>query len=342
MQRNSQIKVCGENIYPGESLPLAMRLPELYSCLPAYMPIKVFNGKEAGPCLLVFSSINADELNGIEAIHRLTGLKRLKKLKGTLIAVPVVNVFGLANKSKYLPGDILLSENFPGAKNGTHAERIAHLFISELFSLADYAISLETGPLNYTHLPEVATNLKDEACKNLAKIFGAPVINQAECKPKTLQEYALHNNKRLLTYTAGEANRFDYQSISLCVKGLLSTMRHLGMLVDKDVKPIKKEPTFISSASEWIRTPQTGIVANKVKIGAHVRAKQLIATIHDPFGNYGSLDILSPMEGVIVGVNNVPLVKEGESLFEIASFADYEKASSHFEKLNDSPISSHE
>lgn len=342
MEKNSQIKVCGESIYPGESLPLAMRLPELYSCMPAYMPIKVFNGKEKGPTLLVFSSINGDELNGIEIIHRLTGLKRLKKLKGTLIAIPVVNVFGLANKSKYLPGGVILSESFPGSKDGTHAERIAHLFISELFTLADYAISLETGPLNYTHLPEVATELKDENCKALAKTFGAPVINQAENKSNTLQAYARDHKKKLLTFTAGETRRFDYSSIKLGVRGVLNVMSHLGMLSEKEFKTSTKKPTFISSSSEWVRTPHSGIASTRAKIGAHVQAGQHLASVHDPFGNYGTEKITSPMEGVIVGVNNVPLVKEGEALFELASFSDDEKAAHHFEQWNDSAPNSHE
>ena len=342
MEKKSQIKVCGESIYPGESLPLAMRLPELYSCLPAYMPIKVFNGKEKGPCVLVFSSINGDELNGIEIIHRLTNLKRIKKLKGTLIAIPVVNVFGLANKSKYLPGGVVLSESFPGSKEGTHAERLANLFISELFTLADYAISLETGPLNHTHFPELSTDLKDEQCRNLAKIFGAPVINEAECKDGTLQAYSKDHKKRLLTFTAGETRRFDHHAIKLGVRGVINVMSHLGMLSEKDFKVSKKPPTFISSSSEWIRSPHSGIASPRAKIGAHVQSGQLLATVHDPFGNYGTEKLLSPMEGVIVGVNNVPLVKEGEALFELASFADDEKAAHHFGQWNDSKPNLHE
>ena len=342
MEKNSQIKICGETIHPGESIPLALRLPELYSCLPAYMPIKVFNGKEKGPFVLVFSSINGDELNGIDIIHRLTGLKRLKNLKGTFVAIPVVNVFGLASKSKFLPGGFVLSESFPGSKTGTHAERIANLFLTELFNLADYAISLETGPLNHTHFPEVSTNLKDEHSKTLAKVFGAPVINQSEDKDNTIQAYANKYNRRLLTYTAGETQRFDYGAIKLGVRGVLNVLSHLKMIPEKEYKASKKPPTFISSSSEWVRSPHSGVASPRVKIGAHVKENQLLATVHDPFGHNLTEKIQSPMEGVIVGANNVPLVKEGEALFELASFSDDEKAAHHFEHWNDSSRHSNE
>lgn len=335
METKSNLKICNEVIHPGESLSLALKLPELYSCLPAYMPIKVFHGKEPGPCVLVFAALNGDELNGVEIINRLTRFKRMKKLKGTLIAIPVVNIFGLASNSKYMPGQALLNSNFPGSKTGTHAERVADLFISEIFSLANYSISLETGPLNHSNLPKISTNLLNEDCKELAKLFGAPVIDQVKPRTKTLRAHALENNHNLITYTAGEAKRFDRWAIKLGLQGVLNIMSHLEMIPEKEFKPIKTPPTFISGSSIWVRTPTSGIASSKVKLGAHVAKGKVLCSIHDPFGNYTPQKIASPLEGVVVGVNNVPLVREGEALFQLASFSDFEKAAHHFESWDD-------
>lgn len=329
MQKSRSFSLCNEIIHPGESLSIALHLPQLYSCLPAYMPIKVFHGKKEGPTLLILAAINGDELNGIEVINRLISYKRIKKLFGTLIAIPVVNVFGLANKSRYLPGDVLLSERFPGSAQGTHADRLAHLFTSEIFNLADYTVALRTGPPNYSIFPEVSTDLNNEACKQMAKVFQAPVTTQAKPRPGSLFAYAQREKKNFITFTAGEANRFDSASVKLGLKGIINLMTDLKMIPEKRVPTIKQIKNAIMHQAIWVRTADSGISTNRVKLGQQVTKGTLLSVIHDPFGNVGIKELLSPTDGIVVGINNVPLVKEGESLFKIALFAEPEKAASH-------------
>lgn len=118
--KNKPLQICNETIHPGENLSLALPLPELFSCAPLYMPIKVLHGKQAGPCLLVTAAMYGNEINGTEIINRLLEVAALKRLRGTLIAVPVLNVYGLINRSRYLPGGFDLDRCFPGSKSGTH------------------------------------------------------------------------------------------------------------------------------------------------------------------------------------------------------------------------------
>lgn len=322
------IKICGEIIQPGESLSLAVHLPELHSCLPAYMPVKVFHGKKAGPCVLVFAALNGDELNGIEIINRLVGFRRLRKIEGTLIAIPVVNVFGIANKSKFLPGDVLLSESFPGSERGTHAQRLAHLFITQIFDLADYAVSIETGPLNYSNLPETFVDLNSDEGKKLAQVFGAPVVSQTEAPAGTLAHYSAKNNKKFLTYTAGEAKRFDAQAIKIGLRGMINLLSHLHMIPEKEMKTSKQPPTFFFEKAQWVRSTRGGISTNKVRLGSHVKKGTILSSLSDPFGTSMPTDLKSHREGIVIGINNVPLVKEGEELFKIALFPEPEKAAS--------------
>lgn len=332
MAKSSTLSICNEVIHPGESLSLALHLPELYSCLPAYMPIKVFHGKRAGPTLLLIAAINGDELNGIEVINRVLSYKRLNKIEGTLIAIPVVNVFGLANKSKFLPGDVLLSERFPGSAHGTHADRLAHLFTSEIFNLADYIVCLRTGPLNYSHFPEVSTDLTNETCKTMAQVFQAPVMTQAKPKPGSLFAYARQENKNFITFTAGEANRFDSGSIKLGLKGIFKLMAHLKMIPEKNPTPHRENKHGIMHQAIWVRSHHSGISTNRVKLGQQVSHGDVLSEISDPFGNFDTQELKSPRDGIIVGINNVPLVKEGESLFKIALFSEPEEAASHLAK----------
>ncbi len=327
-EKASPFKICDETIQPGESVSLALHLPELYSCLPAYMPIRVYHGKKAGPCLLVFAAVNGDELNGIEVINRLVRFRRLHKIAGTLIAVPVVNVFALSNKSKFLPGNVILGDSFPGSATGTHADRLAHLFISQLFDLADYAVSLETGPVNYSNFPETLIDPEVEENKKLAEVFGAPVVSLADNYPGTLSEYAKQKQKKFLTYTAGEANRFDSQAIKIGFRGILNLMNYLDMISNKGPKTVKSSPTFFFEKAIWVRSSTSGISTNKVKLGQRVNKKTILCDINDPFAKMNSSPFQSPREGIVVGINNVPLVKEGDALFKLAIFSEPEKAAS--------------
>ena len=115
-------------------MTLALPTPELYTCAPMYIPIHVIHGKRPGPCLLVSAAIYGDEINGVEIIQRLlTKSPILKRIKGTLIAVPVLNVHGLINRSRLLPDGKDLNKSFPGSETGPFAARLAHVFTNEIF-----------------------------------------------------------------------------------------------------------------------------------------------------------------------------------------------------------------
>ncbi len=202
------------------------------------MPIKVVHGKQAGPCVLITAAMHGNELNGTEVINRLLEINALNKLKGTLIVVPVLNVFGLMNRSRYLPGGVDLDRCFPGSKTGTHAARTAHLFTKEIFSKADYCLDLQTGFINCTNLPQIYVNFQDERAKALAKVFNAPVISNTHGEKGMLRTMAFKHKKPFLMYEAGEAMRFDDHAIKVGVKGILSILRKLEMLSGR---PNKKD-----------------------------------------------------------------------------------------------------
>ena len=68
--KNDIITIYNQKIYPGEHVSIALPLPELFSCAPMYMPLKVIHGKQAGPRLLVISTMQGDQ-----RVHMLTKRK---------------------------------------------------------------------------------------------------------------------------------------------------------------------------------------------------------------------------------------------------------------------------
>ena len=330
--KNTTLQICNETIHPGESLSLALPLPELFSCAPLYMPIKVIHGKRPGPCLLVTAAMHGNELNGTEIINRLLKVTALKRLQGTLIAIPVLNVYGLINRSRYLPGGMELDGCFPGSETGTHAARMAHVFTSEIFDKADACIDLQTGFINYTNLPQIYVSFEDEQAKTLAQTFNAPVISHASCEKGTLRTLAFKKKKTFLTYEAGEAMRFDEHAIKVGVKGLLNVMRKLSMLPERSVTKETLLHSFFTEKNIWVRASTSGISYSKHKLGQHVQKGETLCTIKDPFGATDSMTITSPEEAIIVGKNNLPLVHEGEGLFQLAVFPKMQHTASHLEE----------
>lgn len=329
--KNTPLQICNETIHPGERLSLALPLPELFSCAPLYMPIKVIHGKRPGPCLLITAAMYGNELNGTEIINRLLKINSLKKLQGTLIAIPVLNVYGLINRSRHLPGEVDLDGCFPGSKTGTLAARMAHTLTAEIVNKADVCIDLQTGFINYTNLPQVYTNFKDEQAKTLAKVFNAPVISNIDPESGTLHAFLHAHDKPFLRYEAGEAMRFDEHAIKVGVKGILNVMRQLDMLpnqVNKKDVPLK---SFFTEKNLWVRASTSGISHTKYKLGQYIKQGEMLCTINDPFGVTDSVTVHSPEEAIIVGKNNLPLVHEGESLFQIAIFPKMQHTATHLE-----------
>lgn len=331
MSKNTPIKICNETIHPGEQLTLALPLPEIYSCAPLHMPIKIIHGKKEGPCLLITAGMHGNQLNGTEIINQLFKMKQLKKLSGSLILVPVLNVYGLINRTRYFHGEVDLNTTFPGSSDGSHAERLSHLFISEIFKFAQYAIDMQTGLADHSNFPQLYIHKNDPKAAQLAKAFGVSIISSLPEKEGMLSTYALKQSIPFLLYESGEARRFDTQSIKIGIKGILHVMQTLGMLPAKTSKVTEPLQCFNVRHNIWVHAPVSGISHSMLKLGQSIKKGDTLSTINDPFGASETTTVNSPAEGVIVGKNNIPLVHEGEALFQIAVFENTQDETSTLE-----------
>jgi len=296
------------------------------------MPIKIIHSKQAGPTLLVIAAVHGDELNGTEIVNRLLTLSLLKRLKGTLIMIPVFNVYGYITRSRYLTDGLELDRAFPGQASGSHAARLAHLFTYEILIKADYCIDLRTGAINHSNLPQIYINPEIPQSEQLAKAFRAPIICHVKSERHSLRATASKEKIPYLVYEAGEALRFNERAIKVGLRGILNIMRELHMLPASNKLARKRFVPLIVERYSWIRASKSGITYTNIKLGQKVAKNEKIAQIKDPFGTSGSVYIRAPYEGVIVAMNKLPLVHEGETIFQIAIFREIKKAA---EKLTD-------
>jgi len=302
-------------------------MPLLYTHTPVVMSAQVIRGRRDGPRLFVSAAVHGDEINGVEIIRRLIRTPALKHLRGTLIAVPVVNVYGFVRRSRYLPDRRDLNRSFPGSEKGSLAARLANAFLEEIVSNADYGIDLHTGAIHRENLPQIRASFEEQGLvERLAKEFASPVILNAELRDGSLREAAQSLGVPVLIYEGGEALRFDELVIRAGVRGVIGVMRELGMLRPASRSRGKRHPEpVVARSSQWVRAPQSGILRAAKPLGARVAREETLGWVADPLGE-NEVPVKSPAAGLIIGKVNLPLVNEGEALYHIARFAETDNA----------------
>jgi len=310
--------IAGEEIFPGERKQISLTTAKLYDFTDMKMPVVVVRGREDGPTLFISAAIHGDEINGVDIVRRLLKHKALKRIRGTLIAIPIVNVFGFNDKSRYLPDRRDLNRSFPGEEHGSLASQIAYIFRTEIVEKATHGIDLHTGAIHRRNLPQIRADLTQPANLALAKAFGAPVILNASARDGSLREMVSERRIPILLYEAGTALRFDRKAAMVGMNGILNVMRAIGMLPEEaDPKPYKD--IFIAKSNHWVRSPISGIFITYKKLGERVSKGDKLGCITNPFGDY-ELDILSPHDGIIIGNSILPLANEGDGIYHIATF----------------------
>ncbi len=324
---NKTLQIAGEIIKPGSRVTLELPIPQLYTHTPMQMPVHVVCGKHDGPSLFVCAAIHGDELNGVEIIRRLMNQTRLKRIRGTLIAIPIVNVYGVIHHSRYLPDRRDLNRSFPGSDKGSLASRLAHLFMTEVIANATHAIDLHTGALHRSNVPQIRADLSDKNTRVLARAFGVPVIINSKLRDGSLRAAACDLGIPIMIYEAGEALRFDEVSIRAGLRGINNVMCALGMLPTKHRhKSVKKQ--FTAQSSTWIRAPISGVLLNTTKLGSTVTEGDVLGAVADPFGQTQT-EIKASTSGVVIGRTHLPLVNEGDAVVHIARFDDVSAVANH-------------
>lgn len=332
---DSNLVIDGVSIQKGKETKINLSMPKLYNT-PTQLPIRVISGRRNGPIVFISAAIHGDELNGIEIIRRLRKLNVLKRLKGTLILVPIVNIYGIMTLSRYLPDRRDLNRCFPGSLKGSLAGRVAKKFFDEIVSKCDLGIDLHTGAIHRSNLPQIRTNLNNEYTLNLAKKFEAPVVMHSELRDGSLRSEAQEEGIPILLYEAGEALRFDETSIRIGVKGIVNVLREMGML-PKLTRPKRFKIPIISRSTKWERATHGGMIRTIKALGDTVEAGEIIAYIDDPFEDE-IFEITSTFDGVIIGKSEIPLVQEGDAVFHIAKFRNLDMAEDKIEYFNEDAI----
>ncbi|NHA69483.1 succinylglutamate desuccinylase/aspartoacylase family protein [Phycicoccus flavus] len=303
----------------GRRQSLSLPITRLVTGADVDLPVQVVHGREDGPTVWVDAAIHGDEAVGVEVVRQVLAGLDPKALRGTLIAVPIVNVLGFMNGNRYLPDRRDLNRSFPGAPRGSLAGRVAHLFMTEVVDKCEVGIDLHTGSDRRTNLPQIRADLEDARTRELAAAFAAPVMLHARLRDGSLRHAAREHGAKVLLYEAGEAWRMDPWAIDAGVLGVRRVLAFLGMTDPVDEEP--PQPSAVSWRSGWVRSRGTGMLHLEARLGQHVSEGERLGGLFDSFGKRVRL-VHANRTGVVVGRTEAPLVNSGDAVVHIAEVDD--------------------
>jgi len=302
-------------IKPGENQIIRLQVGRLPSDTLIHLHVHVYRSKKPGPTMLVMGGVHGDEINGIEIVRRTIANGMFEKLtSGSVIAIPVLNIYGFNNFSREVPDGKDVNRSFPGNSKGSLASRVARIVSKKILPLVDFGIDFHTGGHSNYNYPQIRYSVGHNESRKLGEVFAAPFLIAKKTIPKSFRKVALDQKIPILTYEAGENLRFDGFSIEKGLTGIKRVLQFKEML--KGEPSTEKMVHF--SKSQWMRATRSGLFRWSKSSGSKVKKGEPLGVINDPYGQ-DEVNILAATNGYIIGHNNAPVVNPGDALFHIAT-----------------------
>lgn len=317
---SSNIEILGNAVSLGKGIQLNLDIAKLHTRTKIEVPIIIERAKKEGPCILITGGIHGDEINGVEIVRQIISKKYNKPTSGTVICIPVVNVFGFLNQTREFPDGRDLNRVFPGSTRGSLASRYAYHLMQEIVPHIDYCLDFHTGGRERFNAPQIRIN-DDEETLELAKAFGAPFILKSKNREKSFRDSCVKKGKKVLLFEGGKSLSIDNDITDTGVSGALKVMSHLGVRdfsveLEREYKNSVETTSNLISTSAWIRARYSGMYRPFVKAGAFVEKGAVVGSISSPFGDFEK-EIKAPHAGYIICTNHAPIVNQGDAIVHI-------------------------
>ncbi|EDM45489.1 Succinylglutamate desuccinylase/aspartoacylase [unidentified eubacterium SCB49] len=318
MSNNQDLILLNQRISPGECKTINFSFAKLYTSTNVEIPIIVERAKAPGPTVLLTAGIHGDEINGVEIVRQVIANKINKPKRGTVICIPILNIFGFLNASRVFPDGRDLNRVFPGTKTGSLASRVAYHFTKEILPFADYCLDFHTGGAQRFNASQIRIAPEQEELKTLANVFNAPFTVYSSNISKTYRHTCDKMGIPTLLFEGGKSLDSNKYIVKDGVDGVKRVLSHLGMLSDDIVVPVVKTAPVLISKSRWVRAQKSGLLHVKIDCNKHVQKGEFLATITDPYGKM-RIKVTAPNEGYIINVNHAPIVNQGDAIFHLST-----------------------
>jgi len=311
---NKPLIILGKNIPKGKRTVLDIEVAKLHTRTTVKVPVIIERSAVEGPVILLLAGVHGDEVNGVSIIREIINQKVNVPKKGTIICIPVFNIFGYLIQTREFPDGRDLNRMFPGSLNGSLASQFAFQFTKEIAPFVDYVIDYHTGGGERDNISQIRLESSEKKTLELANIFNPPFIVHSSYIAKSLRETLNKIGKTVLLFEGGKSKNLNPNVINHGIRGTKNVLIYLGF-INGDIA-LTENSTFIKK-TKWLRSNYSGMFKILVSNGTHVKKKDLLGVIQDPFGEFKKR-IYAPFDCHIFCINKTPIVNKGDALFHLS------------------------
>lgn len=306
-------RILDSEVLPGASARLEWNASQSFSGGEVVSPVVVVHGLRPGPVLCLTAGVHGDELNGVEIVRRITNEVDPKQLGGTIVAVPIVNLFGFSRNSRYLPDRRDLNRYFPGSRYGSIASRIASSFFENVVRHCDSLVDFHTGSFDRSNLPQVRADLARPQVQEFTRGFGATTVLHSPGTRGMLRTAATLSGVPSVTFEVGGPGELQPVEIAHGVQAIHTLLHKLGMSRNL---PVWSEPQPYYYESSWVRSDAGGVLLSEVTLGQRVERGELLGKVIDPIHNL-ERELRSPVVGRVIGMARNQVVLPGFAAYHV-------------------------
>jgi predicted deacylase len=311
---NKPFILLGKLVPEGKRTVIDLKIAKLHTRTAVNVPVILERSNNPGPVVLLLAGIHGDETNGVGIVREIINLKLNKPKTGTIICIPVFNIFGYLIQTREFPDGRDLNRMFPGTVNGSLASQFAYQFTKEIAPLVDFVIDFHTGGGERDNIAQIRCSKNDEKALELAKVFNPPMIVFSENISKSLRDTLHKMGKTVILFEGGKSNDLNPTIINEGVNGTKNVLIRLG-LIEVEIT-VSETPVFVHKA-KWLRSSDSGMFKIMAKNGTFVKKREVLGVIQDPFGEFKK-KIYAPFNCHIFCINKTPIVNKGDALFHLS------------------------
>ncbi|WP_339752122.1 succinylglutamate desuccinylase/aspartoacylase family protein [uncultured Winogradskyella sp.] len=318
MSEKEVLHILGENVAFGESAKVSFNVAKLHTQNTIDVPVIIERSKKPGPTVLITAGIHGDEINGVEIVRQIIAKGINKPKKGTIICIPVINVFGFIHMDREFPDGRDLNRVFPGGKGGSLASRVAHKLMTEIVPHADLILDFHTGGADRFNASQIRIVKNKIVLDELAQVFGPPFIYYSKNVNKSFRNSCYKLGIPMLLFEGGKSFNIDSTITNTGVNGIKRVLNHLDMLSSKFKVSKPKKNCIKITDSKWVRAKHSGMFKADIIVNSEVKKGDVLGHITDPYGSFNHF-VKAPNDGYIFNVNESPIIYQGDAIFHIST-----------------------
>lgn len=290
-----------------------------------HVPVIVARGAEDGPVFGISAAVHGNELNGIPAIHRLLQEIELHELRGTIMAVPVVNVPGYLRNQRVFNDGNDLNRIFPGKEGGTNSQVFTHRLLERIFDHMDFLVDLHTASFGRVNSLYVRGDLHHPVSTRMARAFGPQILLHNRGAEGTLRDAMMDLGKPAITIEIGNPQRIQDDLVWWSVGGIRRILDALDIYDNDGQHPRPEKDPIVCGRSYWTYTDRGGVLEVFPKLTDRLKAGERIATVRDIFGNV-IREYFAPEAGIVIGYSTNPVNQTGSRIVHLGVVGEPEQA----------------